>query len=577
MSSRTDLALSLRRTFGASPPTWATASSEARRLALLRRRPLFSAPRPFVLGLIAVDCVPYCTLWPGLRKLSFEPVLKFASDIDRGVRRFVDSVSPPEIWYEDLLHRDNWSPETREVDVYSGGFPCQPFSSAGLQQGLLDARGTVFYGCADFIDAKRPLVFVLENVRGLLSHDSGRTFDHVLKVLATIGHGVYDVRHSLLNTEHSGVPQHRPRVYIVGRLLSRCLEPFRFPEPLPSVGIDSLLDPRCDGESWTARPGTMAAANLQEALADIAKSGLDPLEQHFIIDIDSSKRFRSVMLDRSPCLLKARPRGFYISSRGRRMSVAEMCRLQGYEPFRTDVVSSCALGGMLGNAMSLNVVPRLLAAVLPTVGLVSEVPLIEATGLDASRASCSPAADTHLHDAGPDSLLRCWCSTVLGSTCPFGVFAKTFVEGGFPVSKDRCRDLLPLPRAREEDLHGWTPRIDRSTAVTLLNISCAGLNYLFLDGEQGALPRSTTSLHCAVFSRLRAKLDDAFAELTDEDRGPDVAGAFGRLTSVTSAQRYPPLRADGVDVLAVSANIDPLAYVPQTVRDLLTTPTALFP
>ena len=99
-----------------------------------------------------------------------------------------------------MLKRDNRSEGVPYVDLYSGGFPCQPFSSAGLHRGLRDVRGTVFYGCADFIESKRPRIFVLENVRGLLSHDGGDTFAHVMTVLHAIGHGVYDVQFSVLNT-----------------------------------------------------------------------------------------------------------------------------------------------------------------------------------------------------------------------------------------------------------------------------------------------------------------------------------------------------------------------------------------
>ena len=96
-----------------------------------------------------------------------------------------------------------------------GGFPCQSFSIAGRHKGFNDTRGTLFFDIARILEHKKPKYFILENVRGLLSHDSGRTFQTILKILSDIG---YLVQWEVLNSKHYGVPQNRERVYIVGHL-----------------------------------------------------------------------------------------------------------------------------------------------------------------------------------------------------------------------------------------------------------------------------------------------------------------------------------------------------------------------
>ena len=98
-----------------------------------------------------------------------------------------------------------------EHDLLVGGFPCQPFSQAGLRKGYEDTRGTLFFDIVRIAKEKKPKVVFLENVKGLLSHDKGRTFDVVCNTLSEIG---YAVDFGLVNS-NLYVPQNRERVYII--------------------------------------------------------------------------------------------------------------------------------------------------------------------------------------------------------------------------------------------------------------------------------------------------------------------------------------------------------------------------
>lgn len=104
---------------------------------------------------------------------------------------------------------------TRTIDIVCGGFPCQAFSIAGKRRGFADARGTIFFEVARFISIIRPRYFICENVKGLLSHDKGRTFATILSTLSELG---YCVEWQVLNSKDFGVPQNRERVFLIGHL-----------------------------------------------------------------------------------------------------------------------------------------------------------------------------------------------------------------------------------------------------------------------------------------------------------------------------------------------------------------------
>lgn len=101
------------------------------------------------------------------------------------------------------------------VDAICGGFPRQAFSIAGNRRGFEDTRGTLFFEIARFASMLKPKYLFLENVKGLLSHDKGDTFETILSALDELG---YDVEWQVLNSKYFGVPQNRERVFIIGHL-----------------------------------------------------------------------------------------------------------------------------------------------------------------------------------------------------------------------------------------------------------------------------------------------------------------------------------------------------------------------
>jgi DNA (cytosine-5)-methyltransferase 1 len=97
-------------------------------------------------------------------------------------------------------------------DLLVGGFPCQAFSVAGKQLGFDDTRGTLFFEIARIAKVKRPKAMLLENVKGLISHDKGKTLDTIIQTLGDIG---YTVDFNVLNSKYFGVPQNRERIFII--------------------------------------------------------------------------------------------------------------------------------------------------------------------------------------------------------------------------------------------------------------------------------------------------------------------------------------------------------------------------
>lgn len=105
------------------------------------------------------------------------------------------------------------------VDIICGGFPCQTFSIAGNRRGFEDTRGTLFFEIARFASILRPKYLFLENVKGILNHENGITFETIISTLDELG---YDVEWQVLNSKDFGVPQNRERVFVIGHLRGEC-------------------------------------------------------------------------------------------------------------------------------------------------------------------------------------------------------------------------------------------------------------------------------------------------------------------------------------------------------------------
>ena len=168
-----------------------------------------------------------------LKELGIEHDVLFSCEKDKYARTTYLANHLCKIMYEDITTRDN--NKAPEVDLYCFGFPCQAFSISGKRKGFDDIRGTLFFNAADYIQKKRPKVFIAENVKGLLSHDKpkgskakhGRTFSTIINLLAKTINGQtlipfyednlgYNIFYKVLNSKHFGVPQNRERIFIIG-------------------------------------------------------------------------------------------------------------------------------------------------------------------------------------------------------------------------------------------------------------------------------------------------------------------------------------------------------------------------
>lgn len=112
---------------------------------------------------------------------------------------------------KDITEIEDFTELKGKFELLTGGFPCQSFNIAGHRKGFDDIRGTMFFYLAKILEQAKPPFFLFENVKGLLSHDKGKTFETIINTLDALG---YNTQWQLLNSKDFGVPQNRERVYI---------------------------------------------------------------------------------------------------------------------------------------------------------------------------------------------------------------------------------------------------------------------------------------------------------------------------------------------------------------------------
>lgn len=180
----------------------------------IRLKPVSSPPHVSVVPKFIEACAGAGGLSTGLIQAGWRPLLLNDNDADccHTLRTNHPNVK---VVNSSMLDLD-LTPYRDTVDLLTGGVPCQSFSQAGLRKGLDDPRGNLMYRFADLIDQVNPKLFMIENVKGLLTHDHGRTLETILSVLNR--HHLYHVTSAILNANDYGVPQKRERIIIVGRL-----------------------------------------------------------------------------------------------------------------------------------------------------------------------------------------------------------------------------------------------------------------------------------------------------------------------------------------------------------------------
>lgn len=197
----------------------------------------------------------------------------FASEIDDSARDIYKKnyydISP-ELFDNGMFNDDIRKISAEEIpdfDILCAGFPCQPFSQAGHKKGFSDGknseRGNLFFNIADIIEAKRPKAFFLENVRGIVNHDSGRTLKIIREILEDeLGYSFY---FKVVKATDYGLPQHRPRAFMIGFRDEGFLKGFEFPPAIPMrFNMSDVFGGKCSREiGFTLRVGG-AGSNIND-------------------------------------------------------------------------------------------------------------------------------------------------------------------------------------------------------------------------------------------------------------------------------------------------------------------------
>lgn len=294
---------------------------------------------------VGTDCSGIEAPIQALNQLKIPIKHVFSCDIDKYCRESIEANYDPEILFEDMRQRK--VKDIPDIDLYVCGFPCQSFSVAGKREGTEDQRGTIFWKCLEVIKKKLPKIFVLENVKGLLSIDNGNTFKEIISSLKGIKKNknlIYNVDWKVLNTKDYGIPQSRDRVFIVGISKEYDFD-FEWPKKKKMKSLESYVDYTDD------KKDNVSSFVIKKKLFErIPKKSI-------FIDLSFTNASYPNSDIICPCLTTRD--GLWCVPLKRKANIKEILSLQGFPKNFKQAVSDAQMKKQIGNSMSVNVLKEI--------------------------------------------------------------------------------------------------------------------------------------------------------------------------------------------------------------------------
>ena len=276
-----------------------------------------------------------------------------------------------EHFYQDIRFLDG-TLYNNQVDLLVGGSPCQSFSIIGKRGGFKDTRGTLFYEYARIIKEVQPKAFIFENVRGMLNHDKGRTWETVKNTFEELNYKIYIKDDPILNAKDYGIPQNRPRLFVIGIRNDLDTLPFKFPEPVKlDSKVSDYLDNKVDPKYYLAQKGFEFVTNPKYKNRAQVNSDImmcQKANQQF--NWNGEFVFEKLESINNPKILDKAYVGTYNGEKGvcRKLTPIECVRLMGFsEKFKfPDTVPDVEKYRQSGNSIVVNIFEKILPNLVDT-------------------------------------------------------------------------------------------------------------------------------------------------------------------------------------------------------------------